>query len=196
METVIPGKSNPHAVTGETNLLKALEYALGNGRSMIHPELAPGLETGEPETLDTYEKLEAAVYRQIEHILNGTCRNILRTTNAAMVNKPRPYKSLLTEDCMENGLDFNEHGAKYDYYQVMLGGIPNLADSLMVVRKFVYEKKKYTLRELIEILAVILRTRPSGSTLSTKHPSLATISTRSTQSPPRLWTSPAITWTG
>ena len=152
VETVIPGKSNPHAVTGETNLLKALEYALGNGRSMIHPELVPGLETGALAALDTYEKLEAAVYRQIEHILDATCRNILRTTNAAMVNKPRPYKSLLTEDCMENGLDFNEHGAKYDYYQVMLGGIPNLADSLMVVRQFVYEKKLYTLQELIGIL--------------------------------------------
>lgn len=98
---------------------------------------------GAPAALDTYEKLEAAVYRQIEHILDATCRNILRTTNAAMVNKPRPYKSLLTEDCMENGLDFNEHGAKYDYYQVMLGGIPNLADSAHGSSVSSYMKRNY-----------------------------------------------------
>ena len=34
----------------------------------------------------------------------------------------------------------------------MLGGIPNLADSLAVIRKFVYEDRKYTLSELKEIL--------------------------------------------
>lgn len=32
VETVIPGKSNHHAVTGETNLLKAPEYVLADGK--------------------------------------------------------------------------------------------------------------------------------------------------------------------
>jgi formate C-acetyltransferase len=48
--------------------------------------------------------------------------------------------------------DFNEKGAKYDYYQIMLGGVPNLADSLQVIKKFVYDEKKYTLSELKDIL--------------------------------------------
>ncbi|MBN1550934.1 hypothetical protein JW979_05680 [bacterium] len=39
VETVIPGKSNPHAVTTHCNLLKAIEYALGNGHSLIDPGL-------------------------------------------------------------------------------------------------------------------------------------------------------------
>ena len=34
----------------------------------------------------------------------------------------------------------------------MLGGIPNLADSLAVIKKFVFDEKKYTLGELKEIL--------------------------------------------
>ena len=38
VETVIPGKSNPHAVTGAVNLLKAIEYVLCNGRSMMYPD--------------------------------------------------------------------------------------------------------------------------------------------------------------
>ena len=40
----------------------------------------------------------------------------------------------------------------YDYYQVMLGGVPNLADSLEVIREFVYNRKKYTLDEIRDIL--------------------------------------------
>lgn len=149
VETAIPGKCNPHAVTGETNLLKALEYGLSAGKSMMNEDFTPGLKTDAPETLDTYEKLESVVKKQIYHILDVTCRRIVKETHAATWNYPRPYKSLLTEGCLEKNLDFNNHGAKYDYYQVMLGGVPNLADSLLVIKELVYGQKKYTLDEVI-----------------------------------------------
>ncbi len=152
VETVIPGLSNPHAVSGETNLLKALEYALNHGRSMTHPERSIGLDTGDPEELDTYEKLYAAVYAHMENILDICCRKIRKGRDAEAVNTPAPFKSLLTEDCLRNRKDFNDGGARYDYYQVMLGGVPNLADSLMVLKKFVYEDGKYTLREVKTML--------------------------------------------
>ena len=152
VETVIPGKSNPHAVTGKANLLKALEYALQNGKSMMRPDIKPGLETGELESLDTYEKLVNAVKAQIYHLLDLSCSCVRKHRDCSVTNRPKPYKSLLTEGCMESGRDFNDAGAKYDYYQIMLGGIPNLADSLEVLRKFVYEKKQYTLSEVVEIL--------------------------------------------
>lgn len=152
VETVIPGKSNPHAVTGETNLLKALEYALCGGGSLLYPDFRPGAATGSPEQFDTYEKFYEAVKKQIFTILDLTCSSVKKHVVCAVNNCPKPYKSLLTEGCLESGRDFNDAGAKYDYYQVMLGGVPNLADSLAVIRKFVYEDKKYTLTELKEIL--------------------------------------------
>ena len=153
VETVIPGKSNPHAVTGETNLLKALEYALCDGGSMMYPGFRPGAATGSLDSLDTYEKFCEAVKKQIFTILDLTCSSVSKHVVCAVNNCPRPYKSLLTEGCLAAGRDFNNAGAKYDYYQVMLGGVPNLADSLAVIRKFVYEDRKYTLSELKEILA-------------------------------------------
>lgn len=152
VETVIPGKSNPHAVTGETNLLKALEYVLGNGCSMMYPEFRPGIAAGELNSFKTYDQLYQAVLVQIERILDLTCSVVVKTRKTAVVNAPKPYKSLLTEGCLESGRDFNDAGALYDYYQIMLGGIPNLADSLMVIRKFVYQEQKYTLQQLKRIL--------------------------------------------
>ena len=71
METVIPGKSNPHAVTARVNLLKALEYTLSNGSSMIFECAQPGLCTGAPEELDTY------------------CRDCDFVFNLAGVNRPQ-----------------------------------------------------------------------------------------------------------
>ena len=152
VETVIPGKSNPHAVTGETNLLKAIEYVLCDGNSMMYPDIKTGVKTGALDNLDSYSKFYDAVKKQIYRILDLTCLDVKKHTECSVINSPKPYKSLLTEGCIESGRDFNNAGAKYDYYQIMLGGIPNLADSLEVIREFVYKNKKYTLEELKNIL--------------------------------------------
>ncbi len=152
VETVIPGKSNPHAVTGQVNVLKALEFALTNGRSLVHPDYTLGLETGGLSNLDSYDKLVKTVYEQIRFIIDDSCRKVALHTKESETNSHKPYKSLLTESCIERGLDFNQHGALYDYYQVMLAGVPNLADSLAVLRQFVYRDKTYTLEEVVDQL--------------------------------------------
>ena len=150
VETVIPGKSNPHAVSGQTNLLKAIEYTFGNGKSLFHPDFAPGLETGELSSFNSYMEFENAVFQQIRHIIDNSCKKVYEWTKVAETNNMKPVKSLLTEGCIERNRDFNNHGAKYDYYQIMLGGIPNLADSLMVLKKLVFEDGKYSLSYVFE----------------------------------------------
>ncbi len=150
VETLIPGKTNPHAVTGEVGMHKAIEYVLGNGHSLMFPEYDPGVKTGALDTLDTYRKFYAAVLSQISRIIDLTCSGVCKSCSTLIA--PKPYKSLLTEGCLESGRDFNDFGPKYDYYQVMLAGLPNLADSLAVIKKFVYEERKYTLPQLREIL--------------------------------------------
>jgi len=150
VETVIPGKSNPHAVSGQTNLMKAIEYVFCNGNSMMYPEYCPGIQTGTLDQFDTWEKFYDAVLAQIDRIIDLSCGMIRKTKDE--IYFPRPYKSLLTEGCIESGRDFNNGGATYDYYQVDLGGIPNLADSLIAIKKFVFTEKKYTLQQLKDIL--------------------------------------------
>lgn len=152
VETVIPGKSNPHAVTGRVCALKALEYVLGNGYSLMYPDMKNGIETGDILEFDTYEKFYNAVLCQLKDMTDLTCNKIKQSALISRFYAPRPYKSMLTEGCLETGKDFNDFGAKYDFYEVMLVGVPNLADSLEVIRKYVYEEKKYSLAELKEIL--------------------------------------------
>ncbi len=152
VETVIPGKSNPHAVTGQCNLLKAIEFTLEDGRRMLFPEHRLGLSTGGLDSFGTYDQFYAAVKAQVAHMLEETCAQVRKHFDAWSAAIPRPYKSLLTEGCMESGKDFNSAGPLYDYYQIMLCGVPNLADSLAVIRKFVYDSGKYTLAQLREIL--------------------------------------------
>ncbi len=147
--SVIPGKSNPHVQSAIVNLLKCVEYVLGNGYSLLTPGFFGGVATGSLKSLKTYDVFYDAVIKQMAFMLENVVKKILRARECVAYNDPRPYKSLLTDDCLENGKDFAAFGAKYDYYQIPLCSIPNLADSLAAIRHFVYEEHKYTLENII-----------------------------------------------
>lgn len=151
VETVIPGKSNPHAVTARVNTLKALEYALGNGQSMFDPARKPGPATGDPLRFTRFDQLLGAVLSQLDALVMAACKMTKLSLPYGLLD-PKPYKSLLTQGCLETGRDFNDQGAKYDYYQVMLLGLPNLADSLAALEELVFTQKRYTLGQVIDIL--------------------------------------------
>lgn len=65
---------------------------------------------------------------------------------------PMPMRTLLIDDCIDKGLDFYNGGARYNWGVVNLAGIVNVIDSLLAVRELVFEKKKYSLKELFENL--------------------------------------------
>lgn len=152
VETVIPGKCNPHAVVARVNTLKGIEYAFGSGRSLTDGSKVPGIVTKPIGAIASYAEFQRQVFRQIAHLIDRACALTAKMRGPGAFNDPKPYKSMLTEGCIERGLDFNDAGALYDYYQVMLLGIPNLADSLCAVKKLVFEQKKYTLEEVCNIL--------------------------------------------
>lgn len=148
VETVIPGKANPHAVNTRCNILKALEYVIGNGKSLHNPEWCPGLATGDP-TAFTFDELVDAVKKQIAYLISVSVDLAVAYMPWSNHGDPKPVKSLLTEGCVERGIDFNNGGALYDYYQLMLVGIPNLADSLAAIKKLVFDEQRYTMKELV-----------------------------------------------
>lgn len=103
----------------------------------MYQELAPGEKTGSIESLNTYEKFYAAVKDQINKILELTCSMVIKTCDACVA--PKPVKSLLTRRCLEKAQDYNQGRAEYNYYQIMLGGIPNLADYTLSDMKKILE---------------------------------------------------------
>lgn len=151
VEITIPGKANPHAVSNRINLLKCLELALNNGRSMTTGILL-GPETGEPVSMNRFEDVISAYEKQVEAAVHSMCRETMRLIAHHRLTAPMPYKSLLTEGCMVKGRDFNDSGALYDFHESMPMGIPNVADSLAAIEFKVYQKAELTLPELVEAL--------------------------------------------
>lgn len=60
--------------------------------------------------------------------------------------------SLFVEGCIERGVDFSKGGSYYDVQAIHMGGVQDCANSLLAIKKMVYEEKLLTLSELITLL--------------------------------------------
>ena len=60
--------------------------------------------------------------------------------------------STFVKDSLEKGKDITSGGARYNFSGVQGIGLPNLCDSLMIIKKFIFDNKKYTYKELMEVL--------------------------------------------
>lgn len=65
---------------------------------------------------------------------------------------PVPLLSAMIDNCIDKGKDITDGGAKYNFSGVQGIGMPNLADSLYALKKFVFDEKRYSFKQLIEVL--------------------------------------------
>jgi len=134
------------------NLPAAIEYALNQGKSRITDE-DMGLAELPVSEFKSYDEVKAAFYKQIAYLVK---HSVVGTITAQQIHAemvPRPYLSMLVDGCMEKGRDLSKGGAKYNVGPVLTGiGIADVANSLAVIKKLVFEEQKYTLEELCKAL--------------------------------------------
>jgi len=65
---------------------------------------------------------------------------------------PSPLLDMFVEGCIEKGRGYHNRGAKYTVYAHHAGGMADAANSLLALRKLVYEEKYLSLSEFIGIL--------------------------------------------
>jgi formate C-acetyltransferase len=134
------------------NLAAAVEYALNQGKSRIDGKQM-GLVEQPADRFSSYEEVKAAVFRQIAYLVK---HSVIGTITAQQIHAemvPRPYLSLLVDGCLEKGKDLSKGGAKYNVGPVLTGiGVADMANSLAMIRKLVFEEKKTTLAEICAAL--------------------------------------------
>ncbi len=90
--------------------------------------------------------------------LYAAFRARLAATVASLVNQvpffelPCPLMSLLVDDCIERGRSYTNGGPVYTVRSPHAGGLPDVANSLLVIRRLVYERRELTMAELVRIL--------------------------------------------
>ena len=144
-----------HTSIGSPNsnfrFLKALEATLHNGRDGVTGELI-GIETGDVESFDSYEALEEALFRQIRAALERDVQLHLWNRKITARETAYMHACLLMDCCIERGRGLHDGGVRYFGANVEGFGQTNTVNSLAVIKKLVYEEKRLTLRELVDIL--------------------------------------------
>ena len=140
-----------YILTGYFNLVKVLEITLNNG---IDPRTGKkiGLETGDPREFESYDELMDAYKKQLHHFIEIKIRgnNVIEKLYADLM--PAPFLSILTDDCIKNGKDYNAGGARYNTNYIQGVGIGTLTDSFSAIKKHVFDDKSFTMSELLDAL--------------------------------------------
>jgi pyruvate-formate lyase len=151
IELTIPGKANPHAVSGWINAAKCMELAIFDGCDPGTGEQL-GPHTGLLTDFIVFDDYLTAFKKQLEFFTRNMVYNINRGELAQREKGPLPCWSLLTDDCITRGRDITDGGPIYNYHSVCFLGTANTADSLMALKKLVFEQGKIDKDELLDAL--------------------------------------------
>jgi len=99
---------------------------------------------------DSFESLYAAFRQALaddvkirQDVLDGAWKD---------PGNPCALASLFVEGCVENGRSYYNRGPKYTVNGIHYGGVSDVANSLLVIKKLVYDEKYISLNDFVNIL--------------------------------------------
>jgi len=91
-----------------------------------------------------------ALYAAFRERLAATVETLLDSN--PFHDLPCPLLSLLVDDCIERGRSYTQGGPVYTVRSPHAGGLADVVNSLLVIRRLVYETRELPLDRLVEIL--------------------------------------------
>lgn len=135
-ETMLAGYSNVGSVDAGINLLLILQ-------DTIDEKL---------KDATSFEDFYAKYIKEVSLIVDKVTTEISNSEiNRAKYN-PLPMRTLLVDDCIDSGLDFNNGGARYKWSIINFAGMINVIDSMLVIKKYIFDEKRFTVDEFINNL--------------------------------------------
>jgi len=138
-------------LTGYFNLPKILEITLNNGFDP-RTQKQIGLKTGDPSNFKSFDELFQAYETQVNHFINIKINgnDIIEKIYAKQM--PAPFLSLLIDDCIKKGKDYNEGGARYNTSYIQGVGLGSITDALSSIKYNVFDNEKISMTELLKAL--------------------------------------------
>jgi len=134
-------------LTGYFNLPKILEVTLNNGIDRRTGRQV-GLQTGFASDYQEFDEIIEAFRRQVKYFADIKIRgnNVIEKIFARWL--PVPFLSLLVEDCISNGRDYNDGGARYNTSYIQGVGLGSITDMLTSIKYNIYDNRKFTWDEM------------------------------------------------
>jgi formate C-acetyltransferase len=127
-----------YILTGYFNLVKVLELALHNG---VDPRTGRpvGPQTGDPAAFRNLDELFAAFRRQLRHFLDIKISGNRLIERMYADHMPAPFLSVLIDDCIQQGRDYNAGGARYNNTFIQMVGLGSITDCLSALQQVCFD---------------------------------------------------------
>jgi pyruvate formate-lyase/glycerol dehydratase family glycyl radical enzyme len=149
VEPTLSGKHLGHTNCMMMNMVAALEMAMNNGKHpLMNWEVGPKTGSIEAGDFKTFEDFYDAFATQFKFLIDNSVEynNMLGEAHAYI--RPTPLLSSMISDSIEKGKDVTVGGARYNSSGSACIGLADVTDSLMVIKKLVFDEKKVGLGEL------------------------------------------------
>ncbi len=135
-EVLVPGKTAFNYCPFDT--LQILQETLGLGPGNLLPPAFINFESLYQAFRQGLAKTLEEIHHQMDYFyIDGV---------------PSPLLSLFVNDCIERGRGYHDRGAKYSVAAPHAGGLPDTINSLLVLKKLVFDEKVMSLSEFVNIL--------------------------------------------
>jgi pyruvate formate-lyase/glycerol dehydratase family glycyl radical enzyme len=143
VEPTLSGKHMGHTNCMMMNMVAALEMAMNNGRHpLMEWDVGPKTGTIESGAFPEFEDFFKAFTTQFAFLIDNSVEYNNMLGEAHSVLRPTPLLSSLQDDCIARGIDSTKGGAKHNSSGAACIGLADITDSLMVIKKLVYDEKK------------------------------------------------------
>ncbi|MFB6341965.1 trans-4-hydroxy-L-proline dehydratase [Saccharicrinis sp. FJH62] len=140
-----------YLLTGYFNIPKVLEVTLNNGADPRTGKTI-GLQTGDPESFATFDALMEAFTKQLNFFTDIKIKGNNTIEKVFTKHMPVPFLSLIIDDCIDNAVDYNAGGARYNTSYIQGVGMGTITDALTALKVHVYDKQSLSMGEFLAIL--------------------------------------------
>ena len=171
VELSVPGKEFSNTEGVRVNWAKVLDLMLNGGVCTVTGKTMNLSRKRELDSVESFEDFYQWYQEELHHFVDLGIKGLNIRDRDFSSKRPYPFLSSTMEGCLEAGRDVTAGSAIYNLSTVNGCGMANIADSLVAIKKLVYEEKKVSLSELAEALHNDFESmEPLREALNTKYP--------------------------
>jgi formate C-acetyltransferase len=150
-EPAVDGKEAGCTMNLVINLAKGVELALHDGMGPLSG-VQVGPSTGDPRNFESFEDLLMAYQKQMGFLIGQSVKYVGEHERHWPAINPSPLIAGTLHGCLERGLDVGQGGAIYNSVGCVGAGLANACDSLLALKQTVFEDKRFTVAQMLDML--------------------------------------------
>lgn len=141
-----------YTLSGYFNLNKVLEVTMHNGYDP-RTNKQIGIKTGNIASFKTYDDFYSAFEKQLNHFIDIKISGNNAIEELYEKHLPVPFLSILVDDCIKKGKDYNAGGARYNTSYIQGVGLGSITDNLSAIKKWIFDTKELSLEQMQHALS-------------------------------------------